>query len=123
MLTKHQQLLFEKQAEIAQAIGHPLRLAIIDFLKDGPQCVCDIAEHIGAERSNVSRHLSVMVAAGVLEHRKQGLKVIYWLKCPCIVGILFLHIGCTKATGGGKSETARGIVSQFIIGVNCEKRS
>jgi DNA-binding transcriptional ArsR family regulator len=85
MLNKHKQLLFEKQAEIAQAIGHPLRLAIIDFLKDGEQCVCDIAKHIGAERSNVSRHLSVMVAAGVLEHRKQGLKVIYWLKCPCIL--------------------------------------
>ncbi len=85
MSSKHKQLLFEKQAEIAQAIGHPLRLAIVDFLKDGEQCVCDIAEHVGAERSNVSRHLSVMVAAGVLEHRKQGLKVIYWLKCLCIV--------------------------------------
>jgi ArsR family transcriptional regulator len=84
MLNKHKRLLFEKQAEIAQAIGHPLRLSIIDFLKDGEQCVCDIAEHVGAERSNVSRHLSVMVAAGVLEHRKHGLKVIYRLKCPCI---------------------------------------
>ena len=51
-------LLFQKQAQVAQAIGHPLRLAIIDFLKDGPQCVCDIAEYIGSERSNVSRHLS-----------------------------------------------------------------
>jgi DNA-binding transcriptional ArsR family regulator len=78
-------LLFQKQAQVAQAIGHPLRLEIIDFLKDGEQCVCDIAEQIGAERSNVSRHLSVMVAAGVLEHRKEGLKVIYKLKCPCIL--------------------------------------
>ena len=77
--------LFEKQAQIAQAIGHPLRLEIIDFLKDGEQCVCDIASQIGAERSNVSRHLSVMVAAGVLEYRKEGLKVIYKLKCPCIL--------------------------------------
>ena len=78
-------LLFQKQAQIAQAIGHPIRLEIIDFLKDGEQCVCDIAEQIGAERSNVSRHLSVMVAAGVLEYRKDGLKVIYKLKCPCIL--------------------------------------
>ncbi len=79
------QLLFEKQAEIAKAIAHPLRIAIIDFLKDGEQCVCDIAEYIGSERSNVSRHLSVMVKAGVLEYRKEGLKVIYRLKCPCIL--------------------------------------
>jgi len=79
------QLLFEKQAEIAKAIAHPLRIAIINFLKDGPQCVCDIAETIGSERSNVSRHLSVMVNAGVLEYRKEGLKVIYKLKTPCIL--------------------------------------
>lgn len=78
-------MLFEKQAEIAKAISHPLRTAIVNFLKDGEQCVCDIAEHIGAERSNVSRHLSVMVNAGLLECRKEGLKVIYKLKCVCIV--------------------------------------
>ena len=46
-------LLFQKQAQVAQAIGHPLRLAIIDFLKDGPQCVCDIAEYIGSERAGI----------------------------------------------------------------------
>ena len=78
-------MLFQKQAQVAQAIAHPLRLEIIDFLKNGEQCVCDIAEHIGSERSNVSRHLSLMVSAGVLEHRKEGLKVIYKLKCPCIL--------------------------------------
>ena len=78
-------MLFEKQAEIAKAIAHPLRIAIVNFLKDGEQCVCDIAEHIGAERSNVSRHLSVMVNAGLLECRKKGLKVIYRLRTPCIL--------------------------------------
>ncbi len=85
MLSSRQKLLFEKQAEIAKAIAHPLRIAIVSFLKDGEQCVCDIARHIGAERSNVSRHLSVMVKAGLLEYRKEGLKVIYKLKCVCIV--------------------------------------
>jgi len=85
MLNKKKPLLFQKQAEIAKAIAHPLRIAIVDFLKDGEQCVCDIAEHIGSERSNVSRHLSVMVNAGVLEYRKEGLKVIYELKTPCML--------------------------------------
>ena len=77
--------MFEKQAEIVKAIAHPLRIAVVDFLKDGQQCVCDIAEHIGSERSNVSRHLSVMVNADVLEYHKEGLKVIYKLKTPCIL--------------------------------------
>ena len=85
MLTKRNRLLFEKQAEIAKAIAHPLRIAIVNFLKDGEQCVCDIARHVGSERSNVSRHLSVMANAGLLEYRKAGLKVIYRLKAPCIL--------------------------------------
>jgi DNA-binding transcriptional ArsR family regulator len=84
-LSKGNHLLFEKQAEIAKAIAHPLRIAIVNFLKDGEQCVCDIADYVGSERSNVSRHLSVMVNAGLLEYRKEGLKVIYKLKTPCIL--------------------------------------
>ena len=96
MLTKKKHLLFEKQAEIVKAIAHPLRIAILDFLKDGEQCVCDIAGHVGSERSNVSRHLSVMVQAGVLEHRKEGLKVIYKLKTPCIVDCFSCITACLK---------------------------
>lgn len=90
------QPLFEKQAEIAKAIAHPLRVAIIDFLKDGEQCVCDIAEFVGSERSNVSRHLSVMVNAGVLDCHKEGLKVIYRLKCSCILDFFSCVTGVLK---------------------------
>jgi DNA-binding transcriptional ArsR family regulator len=96
MLSKKKQLLFEKQAEIAKAIAHPLRIAIVNFLKDGEQCVCDIAEYVGSERSNVSRHLAVMVNAGVLEYRKEGLKVIYRLKTPCILDFFSCTAECFK---------------------------
>ena len=96
MLSKEMQLLFEKQAEIAKAIAHPLRVAIVDFLKDGEQCVCDIAKYVGSERSNVSRHLSVMVGAGVLEYHKEGLKVIYKLKAPCILDFFSCATACLK---------------------------
>lgn len=88
MSDKNKRLRYEKQAEIAKAIGHPLRVAIVDFLRDGEQCVCDIAQHVGSERSNVSRHLSVMVNAGLLEYYKDGLKVMYRLETPCILDFL-----------------------------------
>jgi ArsR family transcriptional regulator len=88
MIDQGKMLLFQKQAEVIKATAHPLRIAILDFLHDGPQCVCDIAEHVGSERSNVSRHLSVMVSAGVLESEKDGLKVMYRLKTPCILNFL-----------------------------------
>jgi ArsR family transcriptional regulator len=80
--------LYELKAEIIQAAGHPIRLAIIDFLRDGEQCVCDIATHVGAQRSNVSRHLAVMLQAGLVDCRKDGLRMIYSLKTPCILKFL-----------------------------------
>ena len=109
MLSRKKELLFQKQAEIAKAIAHPLRIAILDFLKDGEQCVCDIAEYVGSERSNVSRHLSVMVNAGVLEHRKEGLKVIYKLRTPCILECF----ACITASLKQQIKESRKLLSAF----------
>jgi len=96
MLTEKKRLLFEKQAEIVSAMAHPIRIAILDFLKDGERCVCDIAKYVGSERSNVSRHLSIMVKAGVLDCRKEGLWVIYRLRARCIVNFLSCATACLK---------------------------
>jgi len=96
VISQEQYKLFERQAEVAKAVAHPLRIAVLHFLKDGPRCVCDIAAFVGAERSNVSRHLAVMVAAGVLESRKQGLNVIYSVKCPCMLDFFACTTGVIK---------------------------
>jgi len=80
--------LYRLKAEIVAAAGHPIRLAIIDFLRNGEQCVCDVARHVGEQRSNVSRHLAVLLKAGIVEHRKEGLRMIYSLKTPCILNFL-----------------------------------
>ncbi len=77
--------LYEMQAEVLKALAHPIRLAIADALRAGEMCVCDIAEEVGAERSNVSRHLGVMVGAGVLESRKDGVRALYRLRTPCVL--------------------------------------
>jgi len=87
MKTNNNKLL-EMKAEIFQAIGHPVRLAIVQLLGSGEMCVCDIAQNVGTERSNCSRHLSVMLKAGVLAVRKEGLKMIYSLKAPCVLNFL-----------------------------------
>ncbi|HAK97061.1 MAG TPA: transcriptional regulator [Planctomycetes bacterium] len=84
-MTNAQKKLYRLKAEVIAAVGHPLRLAIIDFLRDGEQCVCDIAAHIEAKRSNVSRHLGVLLKAHVVSQRKDGLKVMYKLRTPCVL--------------------------------------
>ncbi|MEI7834864.1 MAG: metalloregulator ArsR/SmtB family transcription factor [Planctomycetota bacterium] len=96
-MDKQTKKLYEMKAQIIQAVGQPIRLAILDFLKDGEQCVCDIAEAVDAERSNVSRHLSVLLNAGILECRKDGLKMIYSLRTPCILNFFSCVADVLKA--------------------------
>jgi DNA-binding transcriptional ArsR family regulator len=79
---------YQLHAEIIQALAHPIRLAIADLLRSGEVCVCDIANAVGAERSNVSRHLALMLRSGILRTRKEGLKVYYALRTPCILDFM-----------------------------------
>lgn len=80
-------------------MAHPLRLAILDYISNGEQCVCDIAEYVDSERSNVSRHLAVMLSAGIVQQRKDGLNVLYSLKTPCVLKFLaYSVLGLSKNT-------------------------
>ncbi|MHC4132964.1 MAG: ArsR/SmtB family transcription factor [Planctomycetota bacterium] len=99
MISRKNKFVYEKQAEVAEVLksmAHPLRIAILDFLRDQEKCVCDIAEHVGSERSNVSRHLSIMAKADILTFRKEGLKVFYQLKAPCVLDFLSCVNNCLK---------------------------
>ena len=79
---------YEIQAEIFKAIGHPIRLQIVKFLQDGEHTVTEIVRAVNAEQSNVSRHLSLLRQAGVLSSRKEGLKVYYSLRIPTLTQML-----------------------------------
>ena len=83
-----QKRMYKLMANVISAAGHEIRLAILNYLSDGEQCVCDIADHVEANRSNVSRHLSVMLNAGLVGQRKDGLKMIYSIKTPCLLNFL-----------------------------------
>jgi ArsR family transcriptional regulator len=83
-------LLYTSQADILKALGQPTRLKIIDFLRDGERCVCEIFPAIGEEQSNTSRHLSTLQAAGILTRRKDGLKIYYAIKHPEVLAIIDL---------------------------------
>lgn len=80
--------LIEYRAEILKSLGQPTRLKIIDFLRDGERCVCEIFPAIAEEQSNTSRHLNMMLSAGVLSRRKDGLKIYYAIKHPEILEVM-----------------------------------
>ena len=79
----------ELYANILKAMGHPSRLAFLEALADGERCVCELQEMVGADMSTVSRHLSVLKNAGLVESERRGTQMMYSLTCPCIID--FLH--------------------------------
>ncbi|MGQ9653903.1 MAG: ArsR/SmtB family transcription factor [Thermodesulfobacteriota bacterium] len=79
---------YEKKAAILKALAQPTRLRILDMLKAGERCVCEMYPELGQEQPNISKHLGLMKQAGILESRKEGLRVIYWIKNPEALEIL-----------------------------------
>ncbi|MGB3119189.1 MAG: metalloregulator ArsR/SmtB family transcription factor [Verrucomicrobiales bacterium] len=75
----------QRRVTLIKALAHPSRLAIAEALQDGERCVCDLRELVGSDLSTVSKHLTVMREAGLLELEKRGLNVYYRLKCPCLL--------------------------------------
>jgi ArsR family transcriptional regulator len=74
----------EARARILKALGHPTRIFIVEKLQKRAHCVCELTEMVGSDTSTVSRHLSLLKAAGVVEDRKEGTTVYYSLSCECI---------------------------------------
>lgn len=78
---------YEAKSRIFKALAHPTRLFIVDELAQRERCVFDLAKMIMADMSTVSKHLSVLKAAGIIVDDKRGTQVFYTLKCPCVLNI------------------------------------
>jgi len=92
------------RAEILKALAQPTRMKIIDFLKDGERCVCEIFPAIAEEQSNTSRHLNLMQNSGILARRKEGIKIFYSLKHPEVIQILEFASAILKKEISGRSH-------------------
>ncbi len=79
-----------QKAEILKALAHPFRISIFESLSEGEKTVGELVKMLGAKNANISRHLSLMRSAGLIESRKEGLYVYYSVKLPC----LFSMLGC-----------------------------
>jgi len=92
------------RSEILKAIAQPTRLKIIEFLRDGERCVCEIFPAIAEEQSNTSRHLNLMQGCGILARRKDGIKIMYRLKHPEVLEIVELASTILKKEISCKNE-------------------
>ncbi len=69
--------LVELIARRFRAIGEPMRIKLLDRLRDGEATVNELSEAIGASQQNVSKHLALLAEVGIVGRRKDGNRVFY----------------------------------------------
>ncbi len=83
-----------------RVIGDPTRIRILDLLREEELTVTEITERLGTSQQNASKHLGILLQAGILARRKQGNSSIYSI---ADVGVYEL---CEQVCGGLQSQLA-----------------
>ena len=76
------------KSDILKALAQPTRLRILELLREGEKCICEIIPAIHGEQSNISRHISLMQRSHLVSTRKDGVKVMVKVRDPRIFEIL-----------------------------------
>jgi DNA-binding transcriptional ArsR family regulator len=91
-----------------RALSEPLRVRILDLLRDEELSVTVLAEQLGAGQQNVSKHLAVLVESGMLARRKDGVHVYYRIAdegvfalCDQVCGSLQAQLAALNALVSG----------------------
>jgi len=105
-LKENERKFYESRANIIKALGHPTRLWMVDQLYSGEKCVCEFVDKMDADFSTISKHLSVLKNAGIVDFDKRGKQVYYSLKVPCILDFM----GCVEAVLKSEAKIASEIM-------------
>jgi ArsR family transcriptional regulator len=80
------------RAKVFKALGHPSRLLMVEILGQGEKCVCELRERVGSDISTISKHLSVLKEAGIVQDDRRGTSIYYSLHMQCVSAFL----GCVR---------------------------
>jgi len=79
---------YQPQADLYRALNHPVRLAILEILRGGEECVCHMEAVLGYRQAYISQQLMVLRDAGLLQDRREGWNVYYRVIRPEIFSVL-----------------------------------
>lgn len=91
---------YQEEAGLYRALNHPVRLAILDILRDGEQCVCHIEAILALRQAYISQHLMVLREAGLVEDRRDGWNIFYRVRQPNIYRVM----DAMQGVSGGKRQ-------------------
>ena len=64
------------EADVFKALADPTRLKILECVRDGEKCICEIIPYTGKSQPNVSQHLKILKNAGIVDERKDGTRIM-----------------------------------------------
>jgi len=64
------------EVDVFKALADPTRLKILECIKDGEKCICEVIPYTGKSQPNVSQHLKVLKIAGLVDERRDGTKIL-----------------------------------------------
>ncbi len=79
---------YTAQAQLLKLLTHPVRLAILNLLRDGEHCVCHLEAHLGLRQAYISQQLMVLREAGMIQDRRDGWNVFYHVTQPGVFAVL-----------------------------------
>lgn len=80
----------QQVADYFSVLGEPMRLRILNLLRDGEKCVQDLVDATQTSQANVSKHLKVMLQAGILTRRSEGTQAYYSIQDELIFDLCSL---------------------------------
>ncbi len=83
-----QKTVSDLRVKILSALADPTRLELLEYLASGERCVCEILPAIKRSQSTISKHLSILYEAGILDRRIDGKRTLYCIKNPKVFKIL-----------------------------------
>jgi ArsR family transcriptional regulator len=92
-----------RRAELLKAVAHPTRIAILEILRPGEECVCRICPALEGSQPNTSKHLGVLKKAGILESRQEGTMTFYRVVDTRVYEILDLADQMLKRRSRGRA--------------------
>ena len=76
------------RVKVLSALSDPTRLEIIEYLRPGERCVCEIIPAFQRSQSTISKHLNILYEASILDRRINGKKTLYRIKDPQVFEII-----------------------------------
>lgn len=81
---------YKLQAETMKALAHPTRIAILELLRQGEVCVCEMCPNLELAQPNISQHLAILRACNLVATRRDGVRILYRVSDERVFEILDL---------------------------------